>query len=228
MKEIIKLNHINKVFTHGQESTTALNDINLSIYENEFISIIGKSGCGKSTLLNIIGLIEDLTSGSYSYFNQDTAILSDTKKSNLRLYEFGFIFQAFNLIPTLSVYSNIELPLLYSSAPIKKRKIRVDELLDLIELTFKSRQYPSQLSGGQKQRVAIARALVNCPKIILADEPTGALDSKNTASILNLLKKLHEQGNTIILVTHDLSVAKTANRIITLKDGKIVKDVSSK
>jgi len=221
---MIELVNANKIYTTGKFSVHALKDINLNIKPGEFISIIGHSGSGKSTLMNILGGLDTLTNGIYTL---DQQVFIDQKPDTLaeiRNERIGFVFQTFNLLPRTSALKNVELPLLYSGVSKKERKERSHKALTSVGLSDRVNHKPNELSGGQKQRVAMARALVNEPSIILADEPTGNLDSKTTEDILELFKELNRMGKTIIIITHEDNVAETANRMITLKDGIIISD----
>jgi putative ABC transport system ATP-binding protein len=199
--------------------------VNLEIKKGEFVAIMGPSGCGKSTLLNILGLIDNPTEGTYMLNEQDVSMLSESKRTDIRKGMIGFVFQSFNLIDELNVYENIELPLLYMGISASERKKRVEAVMEQLSMSHRRRHYPRQLSGGQQQRVAIARAIVAQPSIILADEPTGNLDSKNSKEVMNMLQQLHKQGTTIIMVTHSLHDASYAERIINLYDGQVVEQV---
>jgi putative ABC transport system ATP-binding protein len=222
---MIKLANINKVFTTLDVETTALNNINLVIEPGEFISVMGPSGCGKSTLLNLLGMLDSPASGSYLFNDEQIADYSEKKLALLRKQYIGFIFQSFNLIDELSVYNNVELPLLYQRISAKERKQRVNEVLERVNLGHRAEHLPLQLSGGQQQRVAVARALVINPQLILADEPTGNLDSQNGEEVMELLTELNGQGTTIIMVTHSPEHAKYADRIVRLFDGAIISKV---
>lgn len=224
MSTLIELKNIIKIYNAEENPTVALDDLSLKIDKGEYVSIIGASGSGKSTLLNLLGLLDTTTSGQYYFEGVDITNYDDNAQTKTRLDKFGFIFQSFNLMNRSNCERNVELPMLYQGLGKKQRIERARELLKLMGIEDKAKRYPNQLSGGQRQRVAIARALTNHPEVILADEPTGALDSKTAKSILELLKELHDQGNTIIVVTHDLEVAHAANRIVTIKDGKILND----
>jgi len=202
-----------------------LREVNLEIKKGEFVAIMGPSGCGKSTLLNILGLIDNPTEGTYMLNEQDVSMLSESKRTDIRKGMIGFVFQSFNLIDELNVYENIELPLLYMGISASERKKRVEAVMEQLSMSHRRRHYPRQLSGGQQQRVAIARAIVAQPSIILADEPTGNLDSKNSKEVMNMLQQLHKQGTTIIMVTHSLHDASYAERIINLYDGQVVEQV---
>jgi putative ABC transport system ATP-binding protein len=202
--------------------TTALNSVNIQIEKGEFVAIMGPSGCGKSTLLNIIGLLDNPTGGEYYFDNTEVAKFKESQRTNLRKGNIGFVFQSFNLIDELNVYENVELPLLYLKMGSSERKKKVTEVLDRLNITHRSKHFPQQLSGGQQQRVAIARAVVANPKLILADEPTGNLDSHNGEEVMNLLTELNNEGTTIVMVTHSASDAEKSHRIINLFDGQVV------
>ncbi|MBQ3945614.1 MAG: ABC transporter ATP-binding protein [Alphaproteobacteria bacterium] len=222
---MIQLNNIKKVYSIEDVETWALREVNLEIKKGEFVAIMGPSGCGKSTLLNILGLIDNPTEGTYMLNEQDVSMLSESKRTDIRKGMIGFVFQSFNLIDELNVYENIELPLLYMGISTSERKKRVEAVMEQLSMSHRRRHYPRQLSGGQQQRVAIARAIVAQPSIILADEPTGNLDSKNSKEVMNMLQQLHKQGTTIIMVTHSLHDASYAERIINLYDGQVVEQV---
>jgi len=219
---MIKTNNLMKKFRTDDVETTALNNVNLEINEGEFVAIMGPSGCGKSTLLNILGLLENPTSGDLFFKEKQVDGYSERKLTNLRKENIGFVFQSFNLIEELTIYENIELPLIYLKISSSERKKRVSEALDKMNITHRAKHFPQQLSGGQQQRAAIARAVVTKPKLILADEPTGNLDSTNGEEVMNLLTQLNETGTTIVMVTHSPSDADRSNRIIQLFDGHIV------
>lgn len=218
---MIDIKNVCKYYTMGDTVVKALDDINLSIDENEFISIIGPSGSGKSTLMNILGCLDIPDSGSYIFDNVNVENASENELSLIRNRQIGFIFQNFNLLPKLNAVENVEVPLLYRGINQKECRKLALEYLEKVGLKGREHHKPNQLSGGQQQRVAIARALVGSPKIILADEPTGALDSKTSAELMGFIKELHKKGQTIILITHDPNVAKQAERIITIRDGKL-------
>ena len=222
---MIKLQNIKKVFRTEEVETWALRDVNLEVKAGEFVAIMGPSGCGKSTLLNILGLLDNPTEGTYTLDGKDVSTLKENDRTDLRKGVIGFVFQSFNLIDELNVYENIELPLLYMGTPAKERKERIEAVMDRMAISHRRKHFPNQLSGGQQQRVAIARAVLPNPKIILADEPTGNLDSKNGKEVMNLLSKFHREGATIIMVTHSQHDASYADRIINLYDGEIVEQV---
>lgn len=221
---MITLENIRKTYLVGNEEVHALDGVSLSIEEHEFIAIIGSSGSGKSTLMNIIGCLDNADRGEYYIDGQNITELSEKELGKMRNKKIGFIFQQFNLIPKLDAYENVELPLIYQGIGGKERKIRVEEALAKVGLKDRMHHRPNQLSGGQQQRVAVARALVTRPTLILADEPTGNLDSKSSHDIMALIQELHQQGNTIVLITHDNEIAKEAPRQVKLLDGKIVWD----
>lgn len=221
---MITLENIRKTYLVGNEQVHALDGVSLSIEEHEFIAIIGSSGSGKSTLMNIIGCLDNADQGEYCIDGQNITELSEKELGKMRNQKIGFIFQQFNLIPKLDAYENVELPLIYQGIGGKERKIRVEEALVKVGLQERMHHRPNQLSGGQQQRVAVARALVTKPTLILADEPTGNLDSKSSHDIMALIQELHQQGNTIVLITHDNEIAKEAPRQVKLLDGKIVWD----
>ena len=223
---MIKLDNITKIFSTEEVQTTSLNGVSLEVNEGEFVAIMGPSGCGKSTLLNIIGLIDTPTTGTYLLNGKDVSTLTENERTDIRKGVIGFVFQSFNLIDELNVNENVELPLLYMGVPAKERKERVLEVLRRMNMSQRGKHLPSQLSGGQQQRVAIARAVIGNPKIILADEPTGNLDSKNGLEVMELLSQLNAEGTTIIMVTHSQHDAAYANRIINLYDGQIIDNMN--
>lgn len=224
---MIKVTELTKVFSTEEIETVALNNVSLEVKEGEFVAIMGPSGCGKSTLLNIIGLLDNPTSGSYELMGKEMANLKERDRTLYRKGNLGFVFQSFNLIDELNVYENIELPLKYLNISSSERKERVEEMLKRMNISHRAAHYPQQLSGGQQQRVAIARAVVAHPKLILADEPTGNLDSKNGREVMELLSELNAEGTTIVMVTHSQRDAAVAHRIIHLFDGKVVENSTS-
>lgn len=219
---MIKTNNLNKVFRTEEIETTALNNVNLNIIKGEFVAIMGPSGCGKSTLLNIIGLLDNPTSGKYYFNNLEVSDFKERNRTLLRKGNIGFVFQSFNLIDELNVYENVELPLIYLKMKSGERKAMVEKVLERMKIAHRRKHFPQQLSGGQQQRVAIARAVVANPKLILADEPTGNLDSKNGLEVMNLLTELNREGTTIVMVTHSMHDSAYAHRIINLFDGQII------
>lgn len=221
---MIKIENLSKVFRTEEVETTALNNVSLQIEQGEFVTIMGASGCGKSTLLNIVGLLDNASGGSYKLLDNEINGLSETAKSKVRKENIGFVFQNFNLIDELSVYDNIELPLIYNNVPSAERKKKVEAIAERLAISHRLKHYPQQLSGGQQQRAAVARALVNDPKIILADEPTGNLDSKNGNEVMELLTDLHANGATILMVTHSEHDAAFSQRTIIMKDGMVLSE----
>jgi len=219
---MIKTNDLTKVFTTEEVETTALNKVNFEVKEGEFVSIMGPSGCGKSTLLNLLGLLDNPTDGEYNFFEEEVSKYSERQRANLRKSNIGFVFQSFNLIDELTVYENVELPLLYLGVSSSDRKDRVGEVLELMQIMHRKSHFPQQLSGGQQQRVAVARAVVSRPKLILADEPTGNLDSAHGDEVMKMLTQLNKDGTTIIMVTHSPAYAEYGSRLIHLFDGQIV------
>lgn len=219
---MIKITDLQKFYRTEEVETIALNKLSLEIKEGEFVAVMGPSGCGKSTLLNILGLLDDPQGGSYLFNGIEVADFNERKRSELRKHNIGFVFQSFNLIDELSVFENVELPLIYTKVKASERKKRVEEVLDKMQIMHRRNHFPQQLSGGQQQRVAVARALVNNPKLILADEPTGNLDSSNGNEVMQLLTELNDQGATIIMVTHSEHDARYSHRIIRLLDGQVV------
>ena len=222
---MIKTKSLQKIFKTEEVETWALHDVSLEIHEGEFVAIMGPSGCGKSTLLNILGLLDNPSNGTYELNGVEVSKLSEADRTNLRKGVIGFVFQSFNLIDELNVYENIELPLLYMGVPKDERKRRVEEVMARMDISHRVKHFPQQLSGGQQQRVAIARAVVANPKIILADEPTGNLDSKNGKEVLDLLTQLNKEGTTVVMVTHSQHDAGFATRTINLFDGQVVNSV---
>lgn len=219
---MIRLNNIDKIFRTDTVETRALGNISLEIQQGEFVAIMGPSGCGKSTLLNILGMLDSADSGDYFFNGENIAGYSESRLSELRKHKIGFIFQSFNLIDELSVFENIELALLYQNISAKARKQRVQSVIEKMEIAHRTHHMPNQLSGGQQQRVAVARALVANPVLILADEPTGNLDSTHGQEVMQLLKKLNQEGATVVMVTHSNEHASYAQRRINLFDGKII------
>ena len=222
---MIEVNNLQKIFRTEEIETWALNDVSFNVADGEFVAIMGPSGCGKSTLLNILGLLDNPTKGSYKLQGTEVATLDENHRTDLRKGVIGFVFQSFNLIDELNVRENIELPLLYMGVPAKERRRRAEEVMERMNISHREKHFPNQLSGGQQQRVAIARAVIAGPKLILADEPTGNLDSVNGQEVMNLLKELNQQGTTVVMVTHSRHDASYANRIINLFDGSIVKEL---
>ena len=222
---MIKTENLQKIFKTEEVETWALNNVTLEIKEGEFVAIMGPSGCGKSTLLNILGLLDNPTNGTYELNGVEVSKYTEAQRTNLRKGVIGFVFQSFNLIDELNVYENIELPLLYMGVPKEERKRRVEEAMKRMDISHRVKHFPQQLSGGQQQRVAIARAVVANPKIILADEPTGNLDSKNGKEVMELLTQLNKEGTTVVMVTHSQHEAGYATRTINLFDGQVVNTV---
>ena len=219
---MIKAVNLTKVFRTESVETTALNGVNLEINKGEFLAIMGPSGCGKSTLLNLLGLLDNPTSGELWFLDEEVSRYTANNRTDLRNGNLGFVFQSFNLIDELTVFENVELPLLYAGVPMKERVTRVNAALDRMQIAHRTEHYPQQLSGGQQQRVAIARAIVTNPHIILADEPTGNLDSVNGNEVMNLLLELNKEGSTVVMVTHSEENARMASRLIRMMDGNIL------
>lgn len=219
---MIKTENLVKIYETEDVETHALNQVNIDIKQGEFVAIMGPSGCGKSTLLNILGMIDSPSSGGYFFEGEEVGQLPERKRSNVRKHNLGFVFQSFNLIDELTVYENVELPMLYTKTPSADRKKRVEELLEEMKMMHRRNHFPQQLSGGQQQRVAVARAIVNRPKLILADEPTGNLDSSNGDEVMRLLAELNASGTTIVMVTHSQYCAEFGNRVIRMLDGQVV------
>ena len=219
---MIKTTNIGKIFRTEEVETHALRGVDLEVKKGEFVAVMGPSGCGKSTLLNILGLLDSATSGLYQLDGTDVSELTEKQRNKLRKSTLSFVFQSFNLIDELTVEENIELPLLYMGIPAEERKRRIEDALKRMDIRHRAKHFPSQLSGGQQQRTAIARAVVMQPKLILADEPTGNLDSKNGIEVMNLLRELHRDGTTIVMVTHSQRDAGYADRLVNLFDGKII------
>lgn len=221
---MLKTENLKKVFRTDEVETWALNNVNIEVKKGEFVAIMGPSGCGKSTLMNILGLLDNPTEGTYYLDGVEVSKYSEAERTNLRKGVIGFVFQSFNLIDELNVYENIELPLLYMGIPSDERKHRVEEAMERMSIAHRAKHFPQQLSGGQQQRVAIARAVVANPKLILADEPTGNLDSRNGKEVMELLTELNREGTTVVMVTHSQHDAGYAGRIINLFDGQIVSE----
>jgi putative ABC transport system ATP-binding protein len=219
---MIRLSHIRKLYRTKELETTALDDVSLEVGDGEFLAVMGPSGCGKSTLLNIIGMIDEPTGGQYFFGDNEVSGYSERRLVELRKRNIGFIFQSFNLIDELTVFENVELPLMYQGMSKRARKARVREVLELVDLPSRANHRPAQLSGGQQQRVAVARAVVGDPKLIVADEPTGNLDSKNGDEVMEMLTILNEQGATILMVTHSPVHAARAHRVVNFLDGRVV------
>ena len=222
---MIKIENLSKVFRTEEVETVALNGVNMQVSEGEFVAIMGPSGCGKSTLLNTLGLLDNPTGGSYQLLGTEVADLQEKQRTRLRKGVIGFVFQSFNLIDELNVFENVELPLTYLGVKASERKRMVNDMLKRMNISHRAKHYPQQLSGGQQQRVAIARAVITNPKLILADEPTGNLDSKNGQEVMNLLTELNQEGTTIVMVTHSKHDAGFAHRIIHLFDGSVVANI---
>ncbi len=224
MEHLIELRDVYKIYQMGDEAVHALDGISLTVDRGEFVAIVGSSGSGKSTAMNIIGCLDVPTSGTYYLGGRDVSAMNDDQQAEIRNKMLGFIFQQYNLIPKLTVQENVELPLLYAGVGAQERRARATEALERVGLSEKHRNLPSQLSGGQQQRVSIARALAGHPSLILADEPTGALDSRTGREVLGFLQKLNREGDTVVLITHDNSIAVRARRIVRLQDGRIIYD----
>ena len=224
MEHLIELRDVYKIYQMGDEAVHALDGISLTVDPGEFVAIVGSSGSGKSTAMNIIGCLDVPTSGTYYLGGRDVSAMNDDQQAEIRNKMLGFVFQQYNLIPKLTVQENVELPLLYAGVGAQERRSRATEALERVGLAEKHRNLPSQLSGGQQQRVSIARALAGHPSLILADEPTGALDSRTGREVLGFLQKLNREGDTVVLITHDNSIAVRANRIVRLQDGRIIYD----
>ncbi len=219
---MLKTVNLRKLYTTEEVETTALNNVNIEAKKGEFVAIMGPSGCGKSTLLNILGLLDNPSDGEYHFLDKEVSKYSERERSNLRKENIGFIFQSFNLIDELTVYENVELPLLYLGVPTAERKTKVNGVLERMGIMHRTNHFPQQLSGGQQQRVAVARAVVGGQQLILADEPTGNLDSAHGDEVMNMLTQLNEEGTTILMVTHSPSYAEDAHRIVHLFDGHVV------
>ena len=219
---MIRTTSLKKIYLTEEVETTALNDVNIEIKKGEFVSIMGPSGCGKSTLLNVLGLLDNPTDGEYHFLDNEVSKFNERKRATLRKENIGFVFQSFNLIDELTVFENVELPLLYLKYSAGERKKRVNEVLEQMNIMHRANHFPQQLSGGQQQRVAVSRAIVGKPKMILADEPTGNLDSTHGDEVMNILTELNEAGTTVVMVTHSPTYAEYGNRIIHLFDGHVV------
>ena len=222
---MLKIENLCKSFRTEDVETIALNNVSFTVEDGEFVAIMGPSGCGKSTLLNILGLLDNPTSGKYFLGNHEVANLKEKERTDVRKGEIGFVFQSFNLIDELNVAENIELPLLYMGVSSKERRKRSGDVMERVGMSHRAKHFPSQLSGGQQQRTAIARAILPRPKLVLADEPTGNLDSKSGKEVMDLLSELHKEGTTIVMVTHSLHDANYADRVINMFDGEIVNQV---
>jgi putative ABC transport system ATP-binding protein len=221
---IIETHSLSKVYRTDLVETTAVDGISFSLDEGQFVSVMGPSGCGKSTLLHLLGLIDSPTAGRYRFLGEDVSAYSERKRATIRKAHIGFVFQSFNLIDELTVYENVELPLVYAKVAIHERRPKVEAVLEKMDIAHRRDHFPAQLSGGQQQRVAVARALVNKPNLILADEPTGNLDSEHGDDVMKMLLKLNEEGTTILMVTHSAANAAFSGRIVNLLDGKIVSE----
>jgi putative ABC transport system ATP-binding protein len=221
---IIETQNLKKIYRTDVVETTAVDGVNFTLSEGQFVSIMGPSGCGKSTLLHILGLIDSPTEGTYRFLGEDVSGYPESRRAQIRKAHIGFVFQSFNLIDELTVRENVELPLVYANTPAGERKTRVDAVMEKMDISHRRDHFPAQLSGGQQQRVAVARALVNKPNLILADEPTGNLDSEHGDEVMKMLLKLNEEGTTILMVTHSPSNASFSSRIVNLLDGHVVSD----
>ena len=225
---MLKIENLRKVFRTDEIETIALDNVSFAIEKGEFVAVMGPSGCGKSTLLNILGLLDNPTSGSYTLLGQEVSAFREKDRTLFRKGNIGFVFQSFNLIDELNVFENVELPLIYLSVKASERRRRVTEILNRMNISHRAKHFPQQLSGGQQQRVAIARAVIANPQLILADEPTGNLDSKNGAEVMNLLTELNQEGTTIVMVTHSQHDASYAHRVVHLFDGQIVTELENR
>ena len=224
-EEILSMKSIVKSYVLGDEEQVVLKGINFRVNEGEFVSILGPSGSGKSTMMNIIGCLDCSTRGSYILSGQDIKDLNENELADIRSHKIGFVFQSFQLLPRLTALQNVELPMIYAGIPSHERKVRAKEMLERVGLANRIHHYPNQLSGGQQQRVAIARAISTNPTILLADEPTGALDQKTSHQVMSLFKELNQEGRTIIMITHDETIAKEASRIVRILDGNLLEEV---
>jgi putative ABC transport system ATP-binding protein len=221
---IIEADNLRKIYRTDTVETTAIDNVNFSLDEGQFVSVMGPSGCGKSTLLHILGLIDSPSAGRYRFLGEDVSRYPESRRARLRRGSIGFVFQGFNLIDELTVHENVELPLVYTRTPAHERRARVAALLEKLNLAHRSDHFPAQLSGGQQQRVAVARALVTRPKLILADEPTGNLDSENGAEVMRMLVDINETGTSILMVTHSAENAAFTGRIVSLRDGRVISE----
>lgn len=224
MEEIIRLEHISKIYHPGENEIRALSDVSLTVHKGEFVAIVGQSGSGKSTLMNLLGCLDTPTDGAYILEGSDVSTLSDQQLSAIRNRQIGFIFQGFNLIPSLTALENVELPLIYRGVGREERRRAARESLERVGLSNRMRHRPAEMSGGQQQRVAIARAIAAHPPILLADEPTGNLDSTSGADVMDILRSLNRDGHTVILITHDSGIAATIDRVVHIQDGQIISD----
>lgn len=224
---ILKTENLVKLFRTEEVETTALDEVNLTVEKGEFTSIMGPSGCGKSTLLHILGLIDNPDGGKYWFLEEEVSSYSERQRANLRKENIGFVFQSFNLIDELTVYENVELPLIYTKTPASERKTKVATVLEKMDMAHRGKHFPQQLSGGQQQRVAVARAIVNQPNLILADEPTGNLDSEHGGEVMKILSGLNDEGTTIVMVTHSPDDAAVGKRIVRMLDGKIISEAEN-
>jgi putative ABC transport system ATP-binding protein len=227
MKKLVEIKDVCKIYNPGENEVRALNHVSLTIGEGEFVAIIGQSGSGKSTLMNMLGCLDTPTSGKYFLHGQDVSHMTDDEQSDIRNREIGFIFQGFNLIPSLTALENVELPLIYRGVSRKERVRLASAALNSVGLAKRMTHKPNEMSGGQQQRVAIARAIAQAPPILLADEPTGNLDTGSTKEIITIIKRLYHEGRTVIIITHDPGIAKQAKRIITISDGMIQSDIAN-
>ncbi len=225
MKKLVEIKDVSKIYNPGENEVRALNHVSITIGEGEFVAIIGQSGSGKSTLMNMLGCLDTPTSGKYFLHGQDVSHMTDDEQSDVRNREIGFIFQGFNLIPSLTAFENVELPLIYRGVNKKERTRLSNEALNSVGLAKRKTHRPNEMSGGQQQRVAIARAIAQAPPILLADEPTGNLDTASTKEIIRIIKRLYYEGRTVIIITHDPGIAEQAKRIITISDGMIKSDI---
>ena len=228
MKKLVEIKDVSKIYNPGENEVRALNHVSLTIGEGEFVAIIGQSGSGKSTLMNMLGCLDTPTSGKYYLHGQDVSHMTDDEQSDVRNREIGFIFQGFNLIPSLTALENVELPLIYRGVGKRERDRLANAALNSVGLEKRKTHKPNEMSGGQQQRVAIARAIAQAPPILLADEPTGNLDPASTKEIISIIKRLYKEGRTVIIITHDPGIAEQAKRIITISDGQIKSDVINK